>query len=99
MQINDIVWLDQVVDKIEGKHGVSPEEVEDVFYNDPSYLKAQKGRYKGEDLYYVYGRTDAGRYLFVVFIYKRSRNGLIVTARDMDPRERKRYGRKRATSR
>ena len=99
MQINDIIWLDQVVDKIEGRHGVSPEEVEDVFYNRPAYRKAQKGRFEGEDLYYAYGQTDAGRYLFVVFIYKRSRDVLVVTARDMDASERKRHGRKGTTSR
>lgn len=38
-------------------------------------------------------------YLFVVFIYKRSRDALIVTSRDMDASERRRYGRKRAASR
>ncbi len=99
MQIHDTIWLDQVVDKIESKHGVVPEEVEDVFYNGPIYKKAQKGRYKGEDLYYAYGQTDAGRYLFVVFIYKKSREALVVTSRDMNASERKRYGRKTASPR
>ncbi len=93
MRIHDIIWLEQVVDKIETKHGVAPEEVEDVFYNGPIYKKAQRGRHQGEDLYYAYGQTDAGRYLFVVFIYKRSQDALVVSSRDMDASERKRYGR------
>jgi len=92
MRIYGTIWLDQVVDKIESKHRVAPAEVEEVFYNKPAYRKAEKGHYRGEDLYYAYGRTDAGRYLFVVFIYKRSQEALVVTSRDMDAKERRRHG-------
>ncbi|MCB0260547.1 MAG: BrnT family toxin [Calditrichaeota bacterium] len=94
MYIDDIIWLDDIIDKIEHKHRVLPEEVEEVFYNIPKYRKAQKGKYEGEDLYYAYGRTDSGRYLLVVFIYKENREALIISARDMDKQERKRYGKK-----
>jgi uncharacterized DUF497 family protein len=94
MQINDVIWLEQVVEKIESKHHISPEEVEEVLYNRPKYRKAQKGRIHGEDLYYAYGQTDSGRYVFVVFIYKYTREALIVSARDMDRKERKRYAKK-----
>lgn len=91
MQINDIIWLESVIEKIESKHNVSPDEVEDVFYNNPRYRKAGKGKFKGEDLYYAYGRADSGRYLFVVFIYKKTKDALVISARDMDRKERKRY--------
>ena len=94
MYINDIIWLEHVVDKIESKHHVSTEEVEEVFYNQPKYRKAQKGKFQGEYLYYAYGRTDSGRYLFIVFIYKKTRDALIISARDMDNNERKRYAKK-----
>jgi uncharacterized DUF497 family protein len=94
MYIDDIIWLDDVVDKIQYKHRVSPEEVEEVFYNIPKYRKAQKGKYEGEDLYYAYGRTDSGRYLLVIFIYKKTQDALIISARDMDKKERKGYGKK-----
>ena len=94
MYINDIIWLEQVVDKIESKHNVSSEEVEEVFYNKPKYKRAQKGKFEGEDLYYAYGRTDSGRYLFVVFIYKNTCDALIISARDMDKKERRRYAKK-----
>ena len=66
--------------------------MEEVFSNKPRIRKAQKGRVQGEDLYYAYGRTDGGRYVFVVFIYKRTREALIISARDMDRKERKYYG-------
>ena len=70
MRINDIIWPDHVIEKILQKHGVFTEEVEEVFYNKPRYRKAQKGKMEGEDLYYAYGRSDNGRYIFIVFIYK-----------------------------
>ncbi len=94
MDVEDIIWLDKVADKIEYKHNVTPDEVEEVFYNRPRYRKAQKGKYEGEDLYYAYGRTDSGRYLVVIFVYKKTKYALIISARDMDKKERKRYGKK-----
>jgi len=94
LMINNIIWLEHVVDKLESRHHISPEEVEEVFYNKPKYRKAQKGKFEGEDLYYAYGQTDSGRYVFVVFIYKTTRDVLVVSARDMDRKERRRYARK-----
>jgi uncharacterized DUF497 family protein len=92
--MNDIIWLDHVVEKIQRKHRVSTEEVEEVFYNRPKYRKAQKGKFEGEDLYYAYGRTDSGRYLLVIFIYKKAKDALVISARDMDSKERRRYAKK-----
>lgn len=39
-------------------------------------------------------RSDAGRYLAVLFIYKENETALIISARDMENKERKQYGRK-----
>ena len=94
MYVRDIVWLDEIVEKLEDKHQTLRNEVEEVFYNRPKYRKAQKGKYAGEDLYYAYGRTDNGRYLFIVFIYKKTRDALIISARDMDDSERRGYAKK-----
>ncbi len=49
---------------------------------------------EGEDVYSAQGRTDAGRYLIVFFIYKPDHLALIVSARDMDAKERRRYERR-----
>jgi len=65
-----------------------------VFNNEPRLRKIEKGKIKGEDLYVALGRTDAGRYLTVFFISKMSKDALIVTARDMTEKERKRYEKK-----
>ena len=35
MRINEIVWLDAVVDKLAAKHGVETDEVEEVFVDKP----------------------------------------------------------------
>ena len=48
----------------------------------------------GEHLYAAYGQTESGRYLAVFFIYKRSGEALILTARDMESSERRAYERR-----
>lgn len=93
MRIDSLIWLPQTVDKLAWKHGVSPEEVEEVLFSKPVFRKIQKGHIPGEDLYASLGRTRAGRYLAVFFIYKLSHDALIISARDMDGKERKLYER------
>ncbi|MFC1716555.1 BrnT family toxin, partial [Candidatus Poribacteria bacterium] len=58
------------------------------------FLRIENGRIDGEHLYNALGRTDSGRYLAVFFIYKRSRHALIVTAREMNAKERRYYGKR-----
>ena len=94
MNITGIIWLRDVVYKLWWKHDITTDEVEEVFANKPLYKFQEKGNIRGEDLYTAYGRTDAGRYLTVFFIYKLNREALIVTARDMDRKERRRHVRK-----
>uniref|UniRef100_A0A7C4KJY7 BrnT family toxin n=1 Tax=Anaerolinea thermolimosa TaxID=229919 RepID=A0A7C4KJY7_9CHLR len=94
MRICQIVWLDAIVEKIAGKHAVDVSEVEEVLQRTPLFLFVEKGKRKGEDVYMALGTTEAGRYLAVLFIYKNDGNALVLSARDMADRERKRYGRK-----
>ena len=70
MQLYEVIWKDRFVDKIEAKHGVSTDEVEEILFGKPHVRRAQKGRVKGEDLYTAYGQTESGRYLIVFFIHK-----------------------------
>jgi hypothetical protein len=63
MRIVDIIWLPHVVDKLAWKHGVTPEEVDDILFGHPLLRKVQKGHVPGEDLYAALGQTEAGRYL------------------------------------
>lgn len=92
MYIADIIWLPQVIDKLAWKHSVSPEEVDEVLFGDVQFQKVQRGHIPGEDVYAGLGQTDAGRYLIVFFVYKPTREALILSARDMERKERRRYG-------
>jgi len=94
MYITGFVWLPSIVEKLEIKHGVSQDETEEVFFNGPKYRFVESGHRSGEDVYSAQGQTDSGRYLIVFFIHKSDHTALILTARDMDRRERKGYGRR-----
>jgi hypothetical protein len=48
----------------------------------------------GEDVYMALGQTEEGRYLIVLFIHKKAKEALILSARDMARKERKLYDRK-----
>lgn len=48
--IREVLWLDDVVAKLEVKHRVSIDEVEQVLRGAPVVMRAQKGRVVGKDL-------------------------------------------------
>ena len=91
MYVSDIIWLPHVIDKLNWKHQVYPEEVDEILFGKPQYRKIQKGHVPGENLYAALGQTEAGRYLIVFFIFKPSNEALILSARDMSNTERKQY--------
>lgn len=64
-------------------------EVEQVLVSRPKFRFVEKGEREGEAVYLALGQTDAGRYLAVLFIYKQTREALILSARDMAPKERR----------
>jgi uncharacterized DUF497 family protein len=92
--ISDIIWLDTIVEKLAWKHRVLTNEIEEVLTGQCKIFKKETGKVEGEHLYNALGRTKNGRYLSVFFIKKLSNKALIITARDMNFRERKRYGKK-----
>lgn len=97
MVIVGIVWLQRIVEKLSKKHHVTKDEVEQVFVNRPQYRFLEQGRIEGENVYSAYGRTDAGRYVTVIFIRKFGNLALVISARDMDKKERKQYGKQKRT--
>lgn len=94
MEITDLIWLDEVVDKIESKHHVTQAKVEEVLSGTRKVKKMRKGRFRGEDVYRALGRTTGGRYLTVFFIHKQTGEALVLSARDMDKNERRSYATK-----
>jgi uncharacterized DUF497 family protein len=94
MNITGFIWIQEFEEKIIRKHGVMPEEAEQVFFNQPAFRFMERGYRPGEDVYAAFGQTDAGRYLSVFFIRKQTGEALIVSARPMTERERRSYGRR-----
>ena len=91
MEIRELVFLDRIVEKLDRKHRVKPQEVEEIFFQSPKIRFVEKGYRKDENVYAALSQTYAGRYLIVFFVYKQNKNALILSARDMDNAERKRY--------
>jgi uncharacterized protein len=93
MKIVGFIWLEEIVEKLEVKHQVMPEEIEQVFLQQPRIRRINRGHYRGEDVYRALGQTDEGRYLTIFFIHKLTNEALVLSARDMDSKERKSYAR------
>ena len=90
MEISEFVWNDDRITHI-ARHGVEPEEFEDVCFGKALVLRARAG---GKNpVYYVLGETDAGRHLLCVVISFPDGKGYPVTAREMTEAERQRYSR------
>lgn len=70
MNIRGFIWREEVIDKLDWKHNITPDEVEEAFKGKPKFVRKEKGEVEGEDLYNTLGRTASGRYLSVFFIYK-----------------------------
>ena len=94
MRIENLIWLDSIIDKLAFKHQVETSEVVEVFERRPKFRFVQRGDRKGENVYLALGKSEAGRYLAVIFIQKKNNDALILSARDMAKKERKQYERK-----
>lgn len=94
MKIEGVIWFRDIENKLASKHHVETYEVEAVLNGKPKIRFVEKGDREGEDVYMALGRTDAGRYLAVLFIYKSNKQALVLSARDMATKERKQYGKK-----
>ena len=77
-----------VREKLYAKHGVEESEVHEALFGHSHVRRGHAG------LHQVYGRTDAGRYLFILVRDLGAGRVRVVTARDMTMQERRRYGRR-----
>jgi len=93
MRVYRIIWLPEIEDKLYYKHHVLVEEVEEVLFDKPRIRFVEKGQREGEDLYTAYGQTAAGRWLIAFFVLKEGRTALVISAHDMDRKERRLYAR------
>jgi len=75
--INEFIWPQDRIEHI-AKHGVEPNEVEEVCFG---RALVQRARATGKNpVYYVLGQTSAGRHLFCVVIQFPDGKGFPVTA-------------------
>jgi len=91
-----------VKEKLQEKHRIEIWEVEEVIYDDPYAFSITY-----QDCYFVYGQTFSGRYLLVLVRVLSSKEVLklgltqgtnvvkIITARDMNSKQRKTYNNKK----
>jgi hypothetical protein len=82
-------WTEESEEHI-AKHGIVPDEVEDVLYTRPRYVKPGRGGTTE-----AYGTTNAGRHVFVVLSGAMDGQAFVVTARDMTDDERRAFRKKR----
>ena len=86
--VREIRWTDSSEDHI-AAHNITPDEVEQVAFTRPRLvLKGPEGTE------YVFGTTEAGRYLLVVLAESIDGRAYVVTARDMTNAERQAFRRK-----
>ena len=83
-------WDSGNTDKIRDRHGMTPAECEELFFNRPLVVEADEKHSSGEDRLYALGQNDSGRLLFVVFTI-RVRLIRVISARDMSRKERRIY--------
>lgn len=83
-------WDKENSEKIWRKHKVSPFECEQIFFNQPVIVAPDETHSHSEPRFYVLGRTDAARLLFLVFT-TRKHLVRVVSARDMSRAEREVY--------
>jgi uncharacterized DUF497 family protein len=86
--VREIRWTERAEEHIAAR-GVTPDEVEQVVNTRPRLVLP--GR---EETEYVFGTTEAGRYLLVVLAEAIDGRDYVVTAREMTDGERQTFRRK-----
>lgn len=90
-------WDDANVQKNWDRHQVTPEEAEDVFFNDPVVVRDDVRHSQREKRYYALRQTRRGRHLFVAFTIRRD-SIRVISVRDMNHREQDFYDRHEETN-
>jgi hypothetical protein len=84
-------WDEGNRDKNWINHQVSTSECEEVFFNLPLLLRSDLAHSTSEVRYFVLGKTNVGRPLFISFTIRHDKIR-VISARDMNKKERAAYG-------
>ena len=85
--VSSIRWTEHSIEHI-ARHAISPREVEEACFNELESPYVRSGK---DNLHYVFGRTDAGRFVFIVVKFERHGQVNVITARDMNDWEKEYY--------
>jgi uncharacterized DUF497 family protein len=88
--VTGFAWDSGNLDKNWEKYEVTNAECEEIFFNSPLLLRSDPAHSQTEPRNNAFGRTEAGRPLFVVYIIKANRIR-VISARDMTERELEAY--------
>jgi uncharacterized DUF497 family protein len=86
-------WDEDNAHKNWERHHVTPEEAEDLFFNEPLVVRSDTRHARQEKRYYALGQTSAGRRLFVAFTIRRSLLR-VISVRDMNRKENEIYAKR-----
>jgi len=89
-KIKGFDWDEANVYKNWQRHKVSFLECEEILFNEPLVIAPDHVHSQTEDRYYVLGKTDSGRLLFLVFTIRDDKIR-VISARDMNKKERREY--------
>ena len=88
LRIESLEIDDHVLDKVEAKHGITFDEVEEACLSDKRHIRRSR-----EGLYRLFSQTAVGRYILAVLVNLGGGNWKLVTAREMTTNERRLYNR------
>ncbi|MBI4698918.1 MAG: BrnT family toxin [Nitrospirae bacterium] len=88
-------WDKGNITKIWEKHGVSYPECEEAFFNEPLFVTPDEKHSQTEQRFRALGQTNSGKLLTIIFTIRGNGKLLrIISARNMNVRERRLYEQK-----
>ena len=89
-KITGFEWDEGNLHKSIDKHGITPQETEEIFFNQPLLIVDDTAHSQNETRYYALGRTHLGKQLFVAFTVRENKIRAI-SSRLMSRKEREIY--------
>ena len=86
LRIESLEIDDHILDKIESRHAVTFEEVEEACQSEKRHIRRSR-----EGLYKVFGKSYGGRYILVVLVNLGGGSWKVATAREMTENEKRLY--------
>jgi len=83
-------WDEGNIDKNWIKHGVHFKEAEEVFFSKPLKVFPDKRHSKKEKRFVIFGTTNLGRELTIIFTFRQSKIR-VISARNQSKKERREY--------